>query len=180
MSRRCAGSILAAELMLAALGAPVAMAQDESTHPACTGAPVAPPPELAAWPSQGALTAAAKAGDLASASLVIGKAFKATLQHTPDVKYVLRPEKPGGSVSYGGLLQVTITEAGSYRLALGNASWIDVVKDGAAMLSTAHKPGPACSGIRKMVDFKLEPGVYTVQLSAGADTATGILVAKLP
>ena len=106
--------------------------------------------------------------------------MKATLFHTPEVNYAARPVKPGGSVAYGGLLQIAIAEPGTYRVALGNASWVDVVKDGEKVESIHHGGGPACSGIRKMVDYPLQKGEYFVQLSAGGDAQTGVLVVKLP
>jgi hypothetical protein len=43
-----------------------------------------------------------------------------------------------------------------------------VGKDGAGVISSAHGHGPDCTGIRKMVDFALTPGRYTVQISANA------------
>jgi hypothetical protein len=54
-----------------------------------------------------------------------------------------------------------------------------VVKDGKGAQSIGHAHGPDYSGIRKMVDYALEVGTYTLQLSAGADSTTAILVTKI-
>ena len=102
-----------------------------------------------------------------------------SLLPTPSVHYPLQPEKPGGSVSHGGLLGFTITEAGTYRIALGSAAWIDVVRGGKPVTSTAHGHGPACSTIRKMVDFPLMPGRYILQVSANAGAGLPVLVTRL-
>jgi len=110
----------------------------------------------------------------------VGQAADGTLVATPEVKYPLRPAKPGGSVSYGGLFGFTVTEAGTYRVALGSGAWIDVVKDGVAIESSAHGHGPDCSEVRKMVDFPLEPGSYTLQVAANGQPSLPLLVTRVP
>jgi len=169
---------LPALAVIAFLVTPVC-AQDKPA-PKCPEEAVALPADLSAWTAPKPLTAATRPEEAGKAELKIGAAVTAALAHTPEVTYAARPAKPGGSVAYGGLLHVAIAEPGTYRVALGNASWIDVVKDGASVESVAHGGGPACSGIRKMVDYPLQQGDYLVQLSAGADAQTGVLIAKLP
>ncbi|TCM20452.1 hypothetical protein EDF56_102113 [Novosphingobium sp. PhB165] len=147
---------------------------------ACPSTPVALPPELSAWNSRTTLVAAGDAHGLTAARLEVGKAVDGGLRATPEVHFALRPEKPGGSVSFGGIFAFTITEPGKYRVALGSAAWIDVVKGGAAVSSIAHGHGPDCSGIRKMVDFTLEPGDYQLQISANPESRLPLLIARLP
>ncbi|TCM25165.1 homogentisate 1,2-dioxygenase [Novosphingobium sp. ST904] len=153
---------------------------------ACPSDPVELPPELAAWNQRTRLLAARDTRSLSGATIAIGKGIEGGLRPTPEMRYAQRPEKPGGSVSFGGLYTFDVAEAGSYRVALGSAAWIDVIKagkkagDGTAMTSTAHGHGPDCSGIRKMVDFTLEPGTYLLQVSANADDRLPLLVARLP
>lgn len=148
--------------------------------PKCT-TPVAPTGELSSWPQQTPLAATGTMPGLPSATLVVGKAALVTLLPTPQVKYPLRPEKPGGSVSYGGLLGFDVAEAGTYRVALGTGAWIDVVgDDGKAIASTGHGHGPDCTGIRKVVDFPLAPGSHTLQIAASASPEIGLLVVRLP
>ena len=88
-----------------------------------------------------------------------------------------KPAQPGDR---GGLVTVDVPTAGTYRIGLGARAWIDVVRDGKTVASIAHRMGPACSGIAKMVDFQLEPGAYTVQLSGAADPTLRIAVTRLP
>lgn len=59
----------------------------------------------------------------------------------------------------------TVPEAGRYRVALDQPGWIDLVKDGKALTSVAHGHGPDCSTIRKIVDFDLAAGRYTLKLT---------------
>jgi hypothetical protein len=156
-----------------------AVAQMEHAAPACT-APAALPAELASWRTPVSLTASRDSKGTAKATLVPGRAATLTLAPTPTVKYPLRPEKPGGTVSFGGLAGFTVKQAGTWRVALGAGAWIDVVKDGKAAVSVAHGHGPDCTGVRKMVDYQLKPGVYILQIAASAGTALTVLVTRLP
>ena len=114
------------------------------------------------------------------AELVPGTAARLTILPTPKVTYPVRPEKPGGTVSYGGLLRFTVAAEGVWRVMLDSGSWIDVVKDGKAAQSIAHGRGPACTGIRKMVDYRLSPGTYTLQIAANGTENLTLLVAPQP
>jgi len=168
-------AILAAALM--ASGA--AGAQEMQAAPKCT-AIVAPPPTLAGWTNKQAVNAALKPDDLAQAALTIDHGADVTLHPTREVSYVTQPDKPGGSVANGGLLAVSIATAGTYQVNLSSGAWIDLLQDGKAILSTAHAPGPACTGIRKTVQFPLQPGRYVLQLSANADPAIQVMVSRVP
>lgn len=137
------------------------------------------PVELNAWKSLSYVNAAKNAEELSNAMLTVNKASFVGLYNTPKVTYVIRPINEGGTVSYGGMFQIKINEEGIYRIALGNASWIDLTKDGKAANSVAHKGGPENSGIRKMVDYSLEAGIYVLQLSSGADSTTALLIAQI-
>lgn len=169
---------LSAISLVLALGLPVC-ATAQPVQASCA-APVKPEGELAAWAQPSTLHAAGNGKALASASLAIGQAARVELLETPSVHYALRPEKPGGSVSYGGMIRVSVAEAGTYRVALGSGAWIDMVADGKAAVSTAHGHGPECTGIRKIVNFALEPGDYTLQIAANGTAETTVLVARAP
>jgi hypothetical protein len=169
--------ILASGIMIAALPA---LAHAEPEPPACS-VPGVLPPELSAWSMLAYHDAAASAATLAAARLTVGETARVSLVHTPAVSYPLRPEKPGASDSYGGLLQLVVPARGTYRLVLGSRAWIDLVAPGGTPVpSAAHSMGPACTGIRKMVDFTLSPGSYVVQLSGNAEPATSVLALRLP
>lgn len=146
----------------------------------CASGPVALPDALAGWPRRSPLAAAADRSGLGAATLVPGQAVDGRLRPTGEVRYELRPEKPGGSVSFGGLYAFTVSEGGAYRIALGGPAWIDVVRRGKGVVSTAHGHGPACSGIRKMVDFTLSPGRYVLQISANGAAELPLMLVRLP
>ncbi|MDR3373966.1 MAG: hypothetical protein P4L98_09585 [Ancalomicrobiaceae bacterium] len=50
---------------------------------------------------------------------------------------------------------------------------------GQFVASVGHSEGPACSGIRNLVDFTLAPDSYVLQLSGSAAAAAGLLAVRL-
>jgi hypothetical protein len=139
---------------------------------------VEPIRELSPWAAPITLTAGGDPQRLPT--LAVGQAADVTLLQTPQVRYPLRPGKPGGAVSYGGLIGVDVKEAATYRVALSSGAWIDLVRDGKAVTSVAHGHGPACTGVHKVVDFPLAPGRYTLQLGANGEERMRVLIAHLP
>lgn len=173
-------SAIGAGLLAASAGA-MAQADDEqplAQPPADECAmPVPPSGPLAPWVDPVFISAAKDAAHLADVQLQAGQAARLHLYPMAEVRFPVPPGKPGGT---GGLAEVTIAEAGNYRVALGTPAWIDLVADGKALTSIAHGHGPKCSSIRKMVDFALQPGRYTLMISANPGDHTQVLVAKLP
>jgi hypothetical protein len=170
-------------LSLALLMAPSSAAAQpigQEERPTCADPATPPPAAYAAWATKAPLSSAATPADLPKAEIVAGQAVLAQLHPTREVAYVIQPDKPGGSVAKGGLFQVRVDQPGVYRFAISSGAWLDVLKNGKALESIAHGPGPACSGIRKMVDFPLEPGRYVLQVSANPDPLIAVLVLRQP
>jgi hypothetical protein len=161
-----------------ALWAVVDAAIAQQPAPACDAAAL--PADLGGWCTRRPAASAADSKGLAAARLEVGRAYRATLTSTGDVHYIARPEKPGGSVSFGGMFTFTVKDSGTYRVALGSGAWIDLLKDAKAVASTAHGHGPEGSGIRKMVDFPLAPGRYTLQIAANGEPALTLMIVRLP
>jgi len=163
--------------MFNALFAAMLMQATAAAHTTCPA--IAPPPaELSGWTSPRPLAAGRTA--TRATELTPGAAVAARLPSTRDVRYVVRPEKPGGSVSHGGLFTFTVTAPGRYRVALGSGAWIDVLANGKPATSVAHGHGPDCTGIRKMVDFDLGAGRYILQVAGNGSANLPLMVAKLP
>lgn len=164
--------------MIAALAlllmAPQALSSTQNT--ACT-APAVLPAGMEGWSRPHPIKASATAE--AAPLLAVGSAVVARLLPTPKVTYGTRPEHPGGSISNGGILTFEVAEAGRYRVALGSAAWIDVLQGATALPSVAHGHGPACSDIRKMVEFDLQPGRYVLQVAGNGTPSLALMVARL-
>ena len=153
--------------MIARLFAVLLLQAAPATAPVCT-ATVAPPAGLEAWSVAPGMTADA---------IAPGKNIALTLDPIDKVTFPLAPERKPVAGTFGGVYHVTVATAGTYRLALQNGAWIDLVRDGKSLTSVAHMEGPPCSGIRKIVDFALQPGTYTLQLSGAKAAPMRILIA---
>ena len=169
-----------AMMMAAGLALASVSATAQETAQPCAAQDAALPKEMSGWSSKSDIATATGAQDLTKAELALGHAANLSLHHTREVQYAAQPAKPGGSVAYGGLAGLTVKDAGTYRIGLSSGAWIDVVKGDALTRSTAHGHGPACSTIRKIVDFPLQPGQYVIQISANADPAIALMVWRQP
>jgi hypothetical protein len=147
-------------------------------HPPCTQWDANLPPSLSAWNQRSNIVSAAGAAELENAELVPGKAVTATLHPVGEVAYVTAPEKRSGAGAHGGLFRVRIAAPGNYRFALNAGAWIDVLKDGRPVVSSAHGRGAVCTTIQKMVEFPLERGDYVLQVSGNADPTLAILIVQ--
>lgn len=165
-------TILALALQAQA-AAPMAAAEE----PVCTAA-VAPPAELAGWTRMAPVTAGASADD--ASTIRVGRGARATLLTMAKLQPAATLGKASPAGTSGGLFAFTVDREGRYRVAAGAGAWLDVVHDGQPVASVAHKHGPACSGIRKMVDFQLQPGRYLLQVADAPAPTIGLLVARLP
>ena len=160
----------------AAIGTPVLAAEPERV---CT-APGALSPDLQNWAMLGFRDAAATARGLAAARLVPGEAVHGHLQPADTVRLIHTPEKAAAPGTYSGMWQITVASPGTWRVVLGTRAWIDMIgPDGQPVASAAHEMGPACTGIRKIVEFPLQAGTHTIQIvgSVGPD-ATIMVVPK--
>lgn len=67
----------------------------------------------------------------------------------------------------GGRIEtrVTIRKAGMFGIAIDREGWIDVAPArGKALRMASENRGPRCSGIRKIVRYRLRPGEYRVSV----------------
>jgi len=158
-------------MTLALIGSTVPAAALAQTAPAACPAPVLAEGVLAPWNSPAALT---------GSELPVGQAARVNLFPTPEVHYAAPPERPADDASFGGVFTLTVSAPGTYRVALSTRGWIDMVSAGSTIASSAHGHGPECTGIRKMVDFALTPGPYTIQIAGSPEPGTTMLVARLP
>lgn len=147
--------------LLAFLATP-AFAADE-----CTAKDASLPQALSGWTAP-----VQAAGD----HLTPGTAATLTLTQGDGSGWATPPERAPAAGTFAGAGEIDIPAAGTWRVALDIGAWIDVVKDGKRIASTAHGHGPACSTIRKMVDFPLTAGKHMVQISNAKDAAAKLMV----
>lgn len=162
--------MLLATLIALSLPQAVSTPRDE----ACPPTPIGLPRGMEGWGRPTAITAASTAAR--PALLTPGVAVRATLLPTADVTYAVRPAKPGAASSHGGVFAFDVARAGRYRVALGSGAWIDVLRGTSPVASATHGHGPACSTIRKMVDFDLKPGRHLLQIAGSEPAAVTLMV----
>jgi hypothetical protein len=155
---------------VAAAGGNAGAAPPEAAPAECPAGPVLPP-ELAGWAQAGS-SATMREYDATRAAE--GPALGAqrtalSLHEGSGVAYRIAPEKAPAAGKWGGTVPVAVERAGTLVVALDKGAWIDLVRDGAAVASAGHGHGPACSGIRKMVEYKVTPGRYLLQISGAPD-----------
>ena len=146
----------------------------------CKSGPHPLPAGYEGWSNPSSLNAATQADGLSASILTLGHAAKIHLAHTPEVHFAQWPAEPGGSVSYSGMVAFEVPKDGTYRVMLPNKTWIDVLGGTAPASSTHHQHGPDCSGIRKMVDFSLKTGTYTLQLAGSGQQDIPVMVSAVP
>ncbi len=136
------------------------------------------PPALAGWASPISLAAGTDAGS--APALPLGRAVNAELRRVSDVTYPALPERPGGSVSYGGLYGISIRDPGDYQVSLGAGAWIDLADGPNLIASTSHAPGPKCSSLKKTVVFPLGKGDHLLEITGNGAPVLTVMVSRLP
>lgn len=118
----------------------------------CTATDAALPAPLSAWTTPG------RGNPDNLATPVVLKAMP-----SEQVRGLPAGARPGGAAA----LDFRIDAAGLYGIALDQPGRIDVIPaaGGVPLQSVKHGHGPACSTIRKIVRFDLQPGRYRLALT---------------
>lgn len=164
--------------MLAMLAHAAALAAAQAAASAPCPTPPAPlPAMLSGWRQSAPIAAAESTRGVSHAMLPIGTSVRATLHPLADLAFTVPPpQKASPPATQGGLFAFAVTRPGRYRVALGTPAWVDVVAAGRTATAVAHGHGPACSGIRKMVDFDLRAGRYLLQVAGHEGSALTLMV----
>jgi hypothetical protein len=87
----------------------------------------------------------------------VGGLVALTLRPVTELPWVKPPESPqaDGPTAWGGVWQFRLPRAGRWRFAIDDSAWIDVLKDGQALVSTGHQCARGCALFHKLVDFEL-------------------------
>jgi len=121
-----------------------------------------------------------QAGKVASSApdLLVGELFEVTLHPQESVQLAVPPSKamlPDGV--YAGLLRLRIPAAGSYRIALDNGAWIDVVNGDRSINSSEFSGAATCTRPAKIVVFDLAVSdVLWLQISAATSERVSVTV----
>lgn len=169
---------LALAAVILSLATPfAAAAQTHEGHEACAAMNQAVP---AGWTDRLALTAAAADGAAGAAVLRLGQSAAARLKPAAEVTYPVALKRAAAEPAYGGLFELNIPTAGTYRLSLSEPAWVEVAEAGVLVVSSAHAHGPACSTLRKMVDFPLKAGRHVVEIAGSPNPEMVLMAAPAP
>ncbi|MGN6375073.1 MAG: hypothetical protein ACTHMG_05905 [Sphingomonas sp.] len=138
---------------------------------------MAAPQSCPAAGSAAALPSALRGWRDAATAPNIGRAFEVQGADPTTVRGLLP-----GDVAHGGtaaLVPFEVDAAATYRVALSEGAWVDVVSGEAVLPSVAHRHGPACSGIHKIVDFRLPRGRYALHLSGMNAPSVRVLITRV-
>ena len=161
MTLRVAALALMCVAPAVVLAAPAAKKAAE----ACPAKPVLPP-ELAGWERNASSKTIYGYGDARQADWPpLGAArTELSLHKFESLRYGVTPEREPDVYKFGGMVPIEVKKDGRLVVALDGGAWIDLVRDGKVVKSVTHGHGPACSGIRKMVEFEVTPGRYLLQI----------------
>lgn len=167
-------------LALTALGAVASEA--DTPPPPCAATDANLPAPFQTWVSKTNAESAVDSADLDAHAAPEGKALNTGLHLAETVTWAAPPEKPLAPMSstFGGLLQLRPALEGTYVVAVSSGAWLDVLKDGRPVPSSAHAHGPICSTIHKQVEFHLTPGRYVLQISGAPEAHITILFVRKP
>jgi hypothetical protein len=159
--------LLAVMTGMAMIAVPMSAAEPAKPAPVCPANPVLPP-ELADWARAVPGKTFYAYGEPREADFpTLGAArTELPLHKAESLRYWITPERAPDPFKYGGLVPIEVKKAGRLVVALDTGAWIDLVRDAKFVKSAAHGHGPACSGIRKMVEFDVQPGRYVLQISS--------------
>jgi hypothetical protein len=128
------------------------------------------------WPvdRERALLAAAKPAPV-GADATEG-AVRLDLSPITEVKLPLEPSRVPKPNTYGGFVRHAPLPAGTYRITISEAGWIDVIQEGQDIKSGPFSGVTGCEGIRKSVKFDLGPAPFFIEITGTSVKAIAIAV----
>lgn len=128
------------------------------------------------WQAARSLAAAGSQDAKGNAAFAPNEAVRFTLLPQARVAYAAPRQNDAEQGSFGGVAGLEVRQAGRYSVNVSDRAWVDVVVDGKPAVTVTHGKAAPCSGIRKFVQFDLEPGVHALEISNSAQADVGILV----
>lgn len=115
----------------------------------------------------------------AAPELSTNQLYQLSLSPQEQVTFVLAPgKKMLADGAYAGVAHVHIAQSGTYRVALNQGFWVDLIVSDKLIGSSDFTGQPHCDAPRKIVQFLLPAGDLVLQLSGA--TAAQVRVAIVP
>lgn len=134
---------------------------------------------LFASPSQ---SVAAGANVASAAMLLADHLYRLALAPQPQVSFASVPEKKMlTDGAFAGLAVFQVAAPGTYRIAMEQPFWIDVVLDGHPLPSKDFQGAPGCNAPRKIVEFDLPAAKNLIlQFSGATSASTLVTITRAP
>jgi hypothetical protein len=118
----------------------------------------------------------------AAPALGLDRLYELELSAQPEITFAVPPGKKWPKeATYAGLATLTVPTAGSYRISLDQAAWIDVVANGAPLTARDFQGRPGCSAPHKIVEFALPASTpLTIQFSGGVVSLLRVTLTRAP
>ena len=115
-------------------------------------------------------------------ALKLGARYDVALKPHGDVTFIAKPEQDRGSPTvFSGLAAFVVPQAGGYCVSASNGLWIDAVRNGTVIPSSAFEMQTKCDTIFKSVAYRFEAGDRIVlQLSGSRTESVGLLISRWP
>ncbi|HEU4959550.1 MAG TPA: hypothetical protein VFT56_04010 [Sphingomonas sp.] len=130
-----------------------------------------------ACPTPAALPARLAGWRQTAAQPTIGTAFVVAAADPATLRGLRAGEvaRPGGAA----LVPFEVDGDATYRIALSDRAWADVVAGDKVVAASAYAHGPACSGMAKLVDFPLKRGRYALHLTGISAPSIRVLITRV-
>lgn len=117
-----------------------------------------------------------------SPTMVTDRLYQLKLRAQSEVTFAATPGKqPRSDRPYAGLVRLTVSTAGVYRVSLDQPVWVDVIDNGSVVQAKDFQGRSGCSAPHKIVEFQLPAGrPVTLQFSGGSVATAKITVTRSP
>jgi hypothetical protein len=118
----------------------------------------------------------------ASPPILTDRLYELELKMQADVTFPATPGKQSESDgAYAGLVKLTISTPGTYRLSLDQAVWVDVIENGTVIRAHDFQGRKGCNAPHKVVEFLLPAGSpITLQFSGSSVAVVKVTVTRSP
>lgn len=125
------------------------------------------------------VSAAAKPA--AEPAMKLGELYALKLVGQSAVTFLVKPGKPTlDDGAQAGMASVKVAQAGRYRVSITSGHWLDLVSGSTLVRSRDFQGQRGCARPKKIVEFDLDAGEYTLQLSGGPDETVFVSVTAAP
>ena len=157
---------------------PAQLAQHPPGHDECANLPSNLTAVIAAMAKPGTKVAALAAREPMAALLPAAERFEVALHPAERVSLPVKPaEGPETAASFAGLLPISVSRDGLYRISVSTHLWLEVLSGDARLQRVRLEPRLHCGTVQKSLGFPLKAGgTYWLQLSGNKTREVSLVI----